>query len=172
MKQGWCQMHFMSFFERNIMELSEGSAEIKGHSSVSNMDSVWCHIFRLTVVKGFVTFPGVIAWGNLSKCLYQSLSTSYLKNKNWVLRSDWFIYYHSILHAHIIYRAHTQTFLVQTRFSNNLYFIFHTPANVYQHAVLWLWERSESWIICWTLFQLFKCPYVLLPSRYHVCSND
>jgi len=61
MKQGWCQMHFMSFFERNIMELSEGSAEIKGHSSVSNMDSVWCHIFRLTVVKGFVTFPGVIA---------------------------------------------------------------------------------------------------------------
>lgn len=93
----------------NIMELTEGSADIKGHSCVSNMDSVWCCIFRLTVVKAFVTSSRVTAWRNLSNCIYQSLSTSYPKNKKWVLRSDdWFIYYHSILHAHIIYRAHTQ----------------------------------------------------------------
>lgn len=52
---------FNVFFERNIMELIDGSADIKGHSCVSNMDSVWCCIFRLTVVKTFVTFPRVTA---------------------------------------------------------------------------------------------------------------
>lgn len=43
------------------MELIEGSAYGKGHSCVSNMDSVCCCVFRLAVVKVFVTFSRVTA---------------------------------------------------------------------------------------------------------------
>lgn len=48
-------------FGMNIMELIQGSANGKGHSCVSNVDSVCCCVFRLTVVKAFVTFSRVIA---------------------------------------------------------------------------------------------------------------
>lgn len=43
------------------MELIEGSADGKGCSCVSNMDSVCCYVFRFTVVKAFVTFSRVTA---------------------------------------------------------------------------------------------------------------
>lgn len=69
------------------------------------------------------------------------------------------------------YTGHTlKTFLLNMRFSNNLHFIFHTPANVCQHVIFWLWERNETWITYLT-FIFFECLYVFLPSAYKACTN-
>lgn len=164
-------MLFVSVFERNIMELIEGSADGKGRSCVSNMDSVCCCVFRLTVVKVCVTFQvlqheeiGTIAFTGVCQQVIWKTRTEFSDQID--------LFTSRAYYMPILYTGHTlRSFLLKMRSSHIIYFIFHAPASVHQHAILALWERNESWITCLTWFQFFKCPYVLLPSTYCVCFN-